>query len=191
MLDVRNFTFEPLFSDLSFSLQKQETLLVRGANGAGKSTLLRMFAGLIRPKANTLFWEKKAVELSTYQQNLLYISHKLALHSEALVKDQIKLWQYHYGVRKAVIEEALELWGMLPFLNKKINYLSQGQQKRLSLSRLHWLVRSLWILDESHTNLDADGRKILDNALAHHLESDGLAILASHEKRPSTREICL
>lgn len=191
MLDVRNISFEPLFSNLSFSLQKQEALLVRGANGAGKSTLLRMIAGLIQSPPGTIFWKGQRIQLSTYQQNLLYSGHSLGLHPEALLKDQVNLWHYHYRVDKKAIEAALHIWGIAPLTNQKIQHLSQGQQKRLSLSRLHWLVRPLWILDEPHTNLDAEGRTILEDALAHHLKNDGLALLSSHEKRPGVREICL
>lgn len=191
MLDVRNISFTPLFSDLSFSLSKQEILLVRGANGAGKSTLLRMVAGLIRHSLGTLFWEGKRIQLSTYQQNLLYSGHQLGLHPEALLKDQVNLWHYHFRVEKQAIEAALHIWGVEPLINQKIQHLSQGQQKRLSLSRLHWLARPLWILDEPHINLDVEGRKILEKTLSHHLKNGGLAILASHEKRPGIREIYL
>lgn len=191
MLDVRNISLPPLFSDLSFSLSKQEILLVRGANGAGKSTLLRMVAGLIPPSVGTLFWEGKRIQLSTYQQSLLYSGHQLALHPEALLKDQVNLWHYHYRVEKKAIETALHIWGVEPLINQKIQHLSQGQQKRLSLSRLHWLARPLWILDEPHSSLDVEGREVLEEALTHHLKNGGLAILASHEKRPGTREICL
>jgi heme exporter protein A len=191
MLDVRNISLSPLFSNLSFSLAQREILLIHGTNGSGKSTLLRMTAGLIQPPLGTIFWEGKKIQLSTYQQNLLYSGHSLGLHPEALLKDQVNLWHYHYRVEKKVIEAALHIWGVTPLINQKIQHLSQGQQKRLSLSRLHWLARPLWILDEPHTNLDTDGRKILEDGLAHHLKNGGLVLLASHEKRPGVREICL
>jgi heme exporter protein A len=191
MLDVRNISFSPLFSDLSFSLAQREMLLIRGTNGAGKSTLLRMVAGLIPSPPGALFWEGQRIQLSTHQQNLLYSGHSLGLHPEALLKDQVNLWHYHYRVEKKVIEAALHIWGLAPLANQKTQHLSQGQQKRLSLSRLHWLARPLWILDEPHTNLDAEGRKIFEDALAHHLKNGGLAILTSHEERPGVREVSL
>lgn len=191
MLDVRNISLPPLFSNLSFSLAQREMLLIRGTNGAGKSTLLRMVARLIPSPPGALFWEGKRIQLSAYQQNLLYSGHSLGLHPEALLKDQVNLWHYHYRVEKRVIEKALHIWGVAPLSNQKTAHFSQGQQKRLSLSRLHWLTRPLWILDEPHTSLDVEGRKILEDALAHHLKNGGLALLASHEKRPDVRELCL
>jgi heme exporter protein A len=101
MLEGRNISHSPLFKDLSFTLSPGNRITVRGANGSGKSTLLRLLTGLIRPQAFPLFWngeEVKASTLTAYQQEIVYISHKLFLHQEARVKDQIRLWQNLYGL---------------------------------------------------------------------------------------------
>lgn len=192
MLEARQISFSPLFSTLSFSLKQKESLLIRGANGSGKSTLLRILAGFLQPHESAIYWKGEKIPRPTYQQNLLYIGHKLALHPEALLKEQVKLWQYHTGVKKDAIEDALNLWGVGDLLNKKINHLSQGQRKRISLSRSHWLPRPLWILDEPHTGLDEVGLETLEKALEDHINEGGMTILATHKKDlRGTQEILL
>lgn len=119
MLDVRNISLSPLFSNLSFSLAQREILLIHGTNGSGKSTLLRMTAGLIQPPLGTIFWEGKKIQLSTYQQNLLYSGHSLGLHPEALLKDQVNLWHYHYRVEKKSYR------GSAPYLGGDATYKSK------------------------------------------------------------------
>lgn len=174
----------PLFKDISFSLKKGEIIAIQGPNGSGKSTLLRMLAGLIAPQPQTLFWEKKEItarNVSIYQQELQYSGHKLALHPEARVKDQIYLWKDLYGMSAQSIDHTLEDWGIAPFKNKKIAHLSHGQQKRLSLSRCAWLKRPLWILDEPESGLDQQGKEILLQSLSKHIEKGGLAVIATHE----------
>jgi heme exporter protein A len=176
--------FTPLFSDVSFTLKEGESLAVKGANGAGKSTLLRLLAGLIPPPPQALYWKSEEIQshnLSLYQQDLLYVGHKLALHPEALLKDQMRLWQDLYRISQKDIENALEFWGVAAFKNKKISHLSQGQQKRISLSRCSWLQRALWILDEPQAGLDQEGKYVLSSLLTQHLEKGGYNILASHE----------
>ena len=176
--------FLPLFSGISFTLSKGDILAVKGANGSGKSTFLRLLTGLIHPPSNVLFWEKQPItrkNISSYQQNLLYIGHKLCLHPEALVKDQMSLWANFYGISKGEIKAALEIWGVATFKDKKISHLSQGQQKRLSLSRCSWLKRSLWILDEPQAGLDQEGQEILSCSLSRQLKKGGCIILATHE----------
>lgn len=186
--------FLPLFSDLSFTLREGEMLAIKGANGSGKSTFLRLVAGLIRPPPHTLLWNGSPVtpqSLPLYQQNLLYVGHKLCLHSETSVKNQVRLWQDLYGISEKIIEEALEIWGITVCPNKKISQLSQGQQKRLSLSRCSWLKRSLWILDEPQAGLDRAGKEILAHILSTHLEKKGSVIMATHDPLTATREIGL
>ncbi len=198
MLEGRNITYTRsfllLFSNLSFLLKQGEILAVKGANGAGKSTFLRILAGLIRPLPNTLFWDGvplSSENLNSYQQSLLYVGHKLCLHPEALVRDQMSIWRDLYGISQKPIEAALEVWGMDSFKNKKISHLSQGQKKRLSLSRCSWLMRPLWILDEPQAGLDQRGKDLLFHTISQHLKKEGEIIIATHEEIASTGEISL
>mgnify|MGYP002133078415 CR=1 FL=1 len=168
--------------------------MVKGVNGSGKSTFLRLLTGLIHPPVKGLFWEGEELKrqnLLLYQQNLLYVGHKLCLHHDALLNDQLCLWQGLYNISKASLEYALQIWGVAAFKNKKISHLSQGQQKRLSLSRCSWLNRSLWILDEPHVGLDLEGKVTLDHILNHHQQKNGLVILATHDPVSTSKEIIL
>lgn len=174
----------PLFSGLSFSLRQGELLAIKGANGTGKSTFLRILTGFIHPQPDTLFWNGEMVSkttLSFYQQNLLYVGHKLCLHPEASLRDQIQLWKNLYKISMKDMEEALENWGLAAFHHKKISHLSQGQQKRLSLSRCSWLKRCLWILDEPEAGLDQESQQTLRNALSAHLAKGGMVVQATHQ----------
>lgn len=179
-----------LFSSLSFSLNQGETIGIKGANGSGKTTLLRIVAGLIQPFSGTLLWQGKKIT-SAYQQSLLYIGHKLCLHPEALVKEQVQIWQDFYGITKPEIEASLEIWDVLRFQHKKVAYLSQGQQKRLSLSRCGWLNRSLWLLDEPQASLDQEGKNILERVMQKHIENQGMIMVATHEAILTAKEIHL
>jgi heme exporter protein A len=188
MLEGKNISYSPLFEDLSFTLSPGNRVAVRGANGSGKSTLLRLLTGLVRPQPSTLFWKEKEVKastLTTYQQEIVYVSHRLCLHQEALIKDQMRLWQNLYGLSQKSIEEALQLWDIGHLKDKKIAHLSQGQQKRLSLCRCSWLKRPLWILDEPDAGLDQAGKATLNHLSEEHLNKGGMLVLATHENSPS------
>jgi len=198
MLEGKNISytrgFSALFSEVSFALREGEALAIKGANGSGKSTLLRLIAGLIPPPPGALFWKSEEIRsrnLSSYQQDLLYVGHKLSLHPEALLKDQICLWQDLYKVSQTTIDNALEIWGVATFRDKKISHLSQGQQKRVSLSRCSWLVRPLWILDEPQAGLDQEGKGVLSYVFNQHLEKNGCIVLATHDSVQAMLKITL
>lgn len=187
MLEAKNISCvregRTLFSNLSFKLNEGEGLAIKGPNGSGKSTLLRLLAGFIPFNTSQLYWQKERIlraNLFLYQQNLLYVGHKLCLHPEAGVKDQIQMWKNFYRISEQEIEQGLEMWGVDAFRYKKICHLSQGQQKRLSLSRCSWLKRPLWLLDEPETGLDKDGQTILNAVLSTHLQKGGLIVHVTH-----------
>jgi ABC-type transport system involved in cytochrome c biogenesis ATPase subunit len=64
--------------------------------------------------------------------------------------------------------------------------LSAGQRRRASLAAL--LVRRprLWLLDEPHAGLDADGRDVLDGLVRGAAASGATVVLASHELERAT-----
>lgn len=194
MLEAHDISYQiglkPLLNSLTFTLEKGETMAIRGPNGSGKTTLLRLIAGLIQPSSGQFLWNKGKID-PHYQQNLLYIGHKLALFPEGFVKDHLYLWEKLYGIPVQNIKLSFELWGVGSFLNKKVSHLSQGQQKRLSLSRCSWMKRPLWLLDEPHAALDSPARKVLNQQIEEHVKSQGMVIVSTHDEIPSTKEIYL
>jgi heme exporter protein A len=188
MLQAINLSYsrssKPLFHPLSFTLKEGKVLVIKGENGSGKTTLLRLLSGLIQPSSGMFFWKGEAFtsqKLHIYKQDLLYVGHKLGLYPAIRVQDQLALWQDLYGISTATFEEALQIWSIAEFKEKRIYELSQGQQKRLSLTRCSWLKRPLWILDEPLAGLDHTGKRILNSILLEHLTQGGSAVIATHE----------
>jgi heme exporter protein A len=58
--------------------------------------------------------------------------------------------------------------------------LSSGQKRRLSLARLATVERSLWLLDEPTVGLDQNSTGKLNDLLKSHLDTGGMAIVATH-----------
>ena len=51
---------KPLFSDVSFEVEKSSRLAILGRNGQGKSTLIKMLGGIIPPTSGRIDWNMRS-----------------------------------------------------------------------------------------------------------------------------------
>jgi heme exporter protein A len=79
------------------------------------------------------------------------------------------------------IADALKQVGLSRAAELPCRYLSAGQRKRLALARLKISARSLWLLDEPLSALDAQGKALLRDLIERHCASGGMVIAATHE----------
>lgn len=173
-----------IFSGLSFSAQAGQLVQVRGANGSGKSSLLRLLCGLLPPARGEVHWQGRAIAAqgADYARHLAYLGHADGLRGELTLRENLDFSLHIAGnrqdaaARRAVLAR-LQLVGRE---NDQVRLLSQGQRRRVALARVLLSRRPLWLLDEPHAGLDADGEQVLDACLAEHAQGGGLAVVATH-----------
>ena len=70
-----------IFSNLSFTINSGEALIIRGGNGSGKSTLLRTICGLSPISDGDILLDDKSFKSEELQikNNILFISHSKCL----------------------------------------------------------------------------------------------------------------
>jgi len=167
-----------VFSGLRFGLGSGEALLVTGPNGAGKSSLLRLIAGLVRPTSGTLSLDGGDPDL-TLPEQVHYLGHQDALKPALTVAENLAFWVQFLGGESAATP-ALATTGLASIATLPAAYLSAGQRRRLSISRLIAVKRPLWLLDEPTAALDTAGQATLAALMAEHLSGGGLIIAATH-----------
>jgi heme exporter protein A len=177
-----------LFADIHFSLAAGEALVVTGANGSGKTTLLRIVAGLTLPAEGEIRWRGKATHPfdARLRDALAFNGHSPALKDELTAEENLDAWigLDDRRVLRERIVDALADVGLFGQRRLPVRVLSQGQRRRIGLARLALVRRTLWILDEPLTALDADAIGVLGALLDAHLGEGGLCIAASHQSPP-------
>jgi heme exporter protein A len=161
---------------LSFAAGPGALVEIRGANGSGKTTLLRTIAGFLKPRAGAIVFDN-AVEPALA---LHHVGHLNGLKGAASVRAHLHYWAGLFGVRRRD-EEALQRLGLTEQADLPARVLSQGQARRLALSRLVIASRPIWLLDEPAASLDAQGRAALSELTAAHRAQGGLVLAAVHE----------
>jgi len=177
-----------LARDLSLNIAAGNALLLRGANGVGKSTLLLTLAGLLRPMAGTIAFAGADPEDGPF---LHYCGHRNAVRSRIGVLETLHFWVAINGAGGLTPEAALDRTGLGPAAHLDAGYLSAGQQRRLVLARLLVSPRAVWLLDEPSAALDAEGRTLLTELLVEHLDTGGLAVIATHDEIALPRSAAL
>jgi heme exporter protein A len=168
-----------VFAGVNFSVASGESLAIRGRNGAGKSSLLRMVVGLVRVASGRLSLEGGDPELTIGEQ-AHYLGHLDALKPSLSVAENLQFWSAFFGADNAGLNEPLRAVGLDALADLPAAYLSAGQRRRLSIARLLAVKRSLWLLDEPTSTLDAAAQVRLAEIMQAHLAGGGIILAATH-----------
>lgn len=164
-----------LFDGLSFASQPGAYLEIRGANGSGKTSLLRTIAGLLRPRAGGV----RVGGVSEPALAFHYVAHLNGLKPASSVRAHVRYWAGLFG--GASDDALLARVGLSAQAELPARVLSQGQARRLALSRLLIAPRPIWLLDEPAAALDEAGRSLVAELIEAHRAAGGIALAAVHE----------
>ena len=167
-----------IFDKISFEIKSGQTFLIKGSNGSGKTSLMRTLGGYIKPHEGEIFVDGKNIDISdsAYFQ---FIGEKNALKNNLSVKNNIILWSLLFNT-SIDINDLLKNFSLTNFINKDVATLSDGQKKRLSLSKLFLNQKPIWLLDEPYVFLDEQNTIDLNNKISRFNLEGGIVIITSN-----------
>lgn len=171
---------EWLFRGLSFAVQRQECWWLRGHNGRGKTSLLRLVVQLATPDEGAIAWPASAQGVALPP---VYIGHTNALKDDLTAQEALQFLVHLHGRSCSASQAAaaLQRLGIHKRRNQPVRTLSQGQRRRVALSRLALeSSASLWVLDEPYDALDPEGIAQVNALMQEHQARGGSVILTSH-----------
>lgn len=167
-------------------LEAGRWLYVAGANGVGKTSLLRMVCGLAPIESGQILWNAVSIhaQRDAYHQDLCYLGHLNSLQESISVRENLAFTAALSGFApsSAQVQQVLMRFGVGGREPQLVRHLSQGQKRRVALSRLALSPARLWVLDEPFVGMDEAGVRMLADLIAAHLEGGGMAVVTSHQQ---------
>ncbi len=188
MLLANNISFyrnnRIIFKDVSLALPPQKIINITGVNGIGKTTLLKILTHVLIPEKGDIYWNGKNIKknLFDYYKDVTFIMDKPTSNINLSVIENIFFWKKLFSsiISKKEIDAILDLLSLGSNHNILINFLSNGEIKKLELTRLVIEQKKLWVLDEPYTGLDTETINLLNETFINHIKSGGMIIFASH-----------
>lgn len=171
-------------SDLTFSVDEGEFLVIVGPSGCGKSTLLSLISGLIPAEEGTILIRQSP--LDGQRTDIGYMLQKDHLFEWRTVYRNVvlglEIQKKETPENLAHVEQLLNDYGLAAFKNARPSELSGGMRQRAALIRTLALNPGLLLLDEPFSALDYQTRlQVCDDVSAIIKREKKTAILVTHD----------
>jgi ABC-2 type transport system ATP-binding protein len=188
MIEVSNLTFgyskkALLFKNLNLTLSAGHIYGLLGKNGAGKSTLLKNLAGLVYPQEGSCVMNgyQASKRLPAFLQELFFIPEEM--HMPALTALQFMESTGHFYPRFSAEQFQKMLNQFEVPLDRQLNTLSFGQQKKAMISFGLATNTSFLIMDEPTNGLDIPSKVQFRKIIVNSLTDERCIIISTHQVR--------
>lgn len=188
----KKFGRKEVLKEISFCIQKGETVGVVGPNGAGKSTLLKIIATIMRGTNGTVQIDGMDTKKETkkIREKIGYVPQEIAVYHELTARENLRFFA---KLAKNSYEEnwmrRCEEWKLAEHLDKKVKHLSGGNQRKLNILIALLHNPDILILDEPTVGIDISAKQEIVNDLRQ-LGSEGKTILYSSHDAQELETLC-
>ena len=182
----KSYGAQKVVNGVNVAIEKGECFGLLGPNGAGKTTTLRLLLGLIEPDAGEIQMFSQSIPQQARQarERVGVVPQMDNLDPDFSVHENFMTYGRYFGMSDTDIEQRipalLEFAGLTNRADAKIQGLSGGMKRRLTLARALVNDPDLIFLDEPTTGLDPQARHLMWQGLRRLLNQGKTIILTTH-----------
>jgi lipooligosaccharide transport system ATP-binding protein len=183
---VKTFGSHRAVDGVSFEVAPGECFGLLGPNGAGKSTTLKLALGLMEPDAGRidLLGEPVPARAREARQKVGVVPQNDPLDPDFTVAENLLVFGRYFGQPDAItrsrIEPLLEFAQLGNKRDARIQTLSGGMKRRLTMARALINDPQVLFLDEPTTGLDPQARHLIWERLKRLLAQGKTIVLTTH-----------
>lgn len=165
---------------LDLTIQKGGIFAILGPNGSGKTTLIKCLLGMVVPdKGNIILDGKPILKQWKYRNDLNYLPQIANFPVNLSVKELIAMVK-NLRPKASNEQELIDLFGLNPFMKKKLGNLSGGTKQKVNLVLTFMFDSDLIILDEPTTGLDPIALIYLKELIAKEKSKGKTILITTH-----------
>ncbi len=182
----KSYDGKEVVAGIDFSVPPGTCFGLLGPNGAGKTTTLRCCLGLTTPDAGTIKLGGFSVpdDAERARERVGVVPQFDNLDPDFTVSENLMAYGRYFGIRDAVIHsripDLLEFAGLKGRETARIQTLSGGMKRRLTLARALVNNPDIVFLDEPTTGLDPQARHLIWDRLKQLTARGKTLILTTH-----------
>ena len=176
----------PAVSDVSFSVDKGETVGLLGTNGSGKTTTMRVLTGYMPPTSGTVrvAGHDIAADSLEARRHIGYLPESVPLYTDMTVAESLRFFGRVHAMDGAslalALDRALGTFGLGDYRDALVGKLSKGYRQRLGLALAVLHEPEVLVLDEPTVSIDpvqvVDARKLIRR-----LGEEHTVLLSTHQ----------
>jgi lipooligosaccharide transport system ATP-binding protein len=180
---------------IDFDVASGESFGFLGPNGAGKTSTMRM-VGCVSPVTSgelRILGLDPAVDGPRIRGRLGVVPQQDTLDTELSVRDNLVIYARYFGMSRAEARQKadglLEFVQLLERATDKVEPLSGGMKRRLTIARSLINDPSILLLDEPTTGLDPQARHLLWDRL-YRLKQQGVTLVLTTHYMDEAEQLC-
>jgi lipooligosaccharide transport system ATP-binding protein len=180
---------------IDFRVEPGEAFGFLGPNGAGKSSTMRMI-GCVSPPSDgvlTVFGDDVRASGPAIRARLGVVPQEDNLDTELSVWDNLLIYGRYFGLPLSVIRERvgtlLDFMQLADRRDARVDPLSGGMKRRLTIARALINSPELLLLDEPTTGLDPQARHLLWDRM-YQLRREGVSLVLTTHYMDEAEQLC-
>jgi lipooligosaccharide transport system ATP-binding protein len=180
---------------IDFDVERGEAFGFLGPNGAGKSSTMRMIGCVAPITSGTLriLGMEPAVDGPNIRARLGVVPQLDTLDIEMTVRENLYIYGRYFGLPRAAlrakVDELLEFAQLSDRARSKVEPLSGGMKRRLTIARSLINDPEILLLDEPTTGLDPQARHVLWDRL-YRLKQEGVTLVLTTHYMDEAEQLC-
>jgi lipooligosaccharide transport system ATP-binding protein len=180
---------------IDFEVERGEAFGFLGPNGAGKSSTMRMIGCVAPITAGTL----RILDMDPPTQGphirarLGVVPQQDTLDLEMTVRENLYIYGRYFGLPRSVlgpkVEALLDFAQLTDRAKSRVEPLSGGMKRRLTIARSLINEPDILLLDEPTTGLDPQARHVLWDRL-YRLKQDGVTLVLTTHYMDEAEQLC-